>query len=79
LSWDYPKQNNLRDKIDHLHLYPITCLTTLSFAEKDRLLVMDCILVKELVYKTALLEQLGLSPNRMKNVIKEASELCRLY
>jgi hypothetical protein len=79
LSWDYPKKNNLRDKIDNHHLYPITCLTTLSFAEKDRLLVMDCILVKELVYKTELLEHIGLSPSRMKNVIKEATELCRLY
>lgn len=79
LSWDYPAHANLRDKIDNHQLYPITCLTTLTFAEKDRLLVLDCILVKELVYKTELLEHIGLSPNRMKNVIKEATQLCRLY
>ena len=76
LSWNYPENNNLKTKNDTNYLYPITCLTTLAIAEKDKLLVMDVILVKELINNSECLENIGLSPNRIKNVLKEASELC---
>jgi hypothetical protein len=76
LSWNYPENNNLRTKNDDNHLYPITCLTSLSLAEKDRLLVLDVILVKEIINNSECLEKIGMSPNRIKNVLKEASELC---
>jgi hypothetical protein len=77
LSWNYPETNNLKTKNDTNSLYPVTCLTTLSLAEKDKLLVLDVILVKELINNSDSLERIGLSPNRIKNVLKEASELCR--
>lgn len=77
LSWDYPMNNNLRTKIDESQLYPVTCLTTLSLAEKDRLLILDVILVNELINNSESLEKIGLSSNRIKNVLKEASELCK--
>lgn len=77
LSWNYPENNNLITKNDYSFLYPITCLTTLSLAEKDRLLVLDVILVKEIINNAACLEKIGLSSNRIKNVLKEASELCQ--
>lgn len=75
LSWNYPENNNLKTKNDTHHLYPVTCLTTLSLAEKDKLLVLDVILVKEIVNNSECLEKIGLSSNRIKNVLKEASEL----
>lgn len=77
LSWDFPQTNNLKTKIDNHQLYPITCLTTLSLSEKDKLLILDIILVREIINNRTALEKIGLSPNRIKNVIKEASELCR--
>ena len=76
LSWNYPEKNNLKTKNDKNHLYPVTCLTTLSLAEKDKLLVLDVILVKEIINNSECLEKIGLSSNRIKNVLKEASELC---
>ena len=76
LSWDFPVNNNLRTKIDTKKLYPITCLTTLTATEKDKLLVLDIILVKEIMNHSESLEKIGLSINRIKNVQKEASELC---
>ncbi len=79
LSWDYPKDNNLRIRIDAKLLYPITCLTTLSIAEKDKLLILDVILVKEVINNSHCLEKIGLSPNRVKNVLKEATMLCHSY
>ena len=77
LSWDYPKKDNLRTKIDNDKLYPVTCLTTLSLAEKDKLLVLDVILAIELINNSILLERIGLSPNRIKNVLKEVNDLCK--
>lgn len=76
LSWNYPENNNLKTKNDRHHLYPVTCLTTLSLAEKDKLLVLDVILVKEIINNSDCLEKIGLSPNRIKNVMKESSQLC---
>jgi hypothetical protein len=76
LSWNYPENNSLKTKNDLNFLYPITCLTTLALAEKDKLLVMEVILVKEIINNSDCLEKIGLSPNRIINVLKEASELC---
>ena len=76
LSWDYPKNNNLRSKIDSQQLYPVTCLTTLSLTEKDKLLILEIILATEIENNIESLERIGLSPNRIKNVLKEVSELC---
>jgi hypothetical protein len=76
LSWNYPENNNISTKNADNNLYPVTCLTTLSLAEKDRLLVLDLILVKEILHNSDCLEKIGLSSNRIKNVLKEASELC---
>ena len=76
LSWDFPLDFNLRTKIDSNHLYPVTCMTTLSLTEKDKLLILDVILVKEIINNSQCLEKIGLSPNRIKNVLKEAAALC---
>ena len=77
LSWDYPHNDSLKTKNDVNGLYPITCLTTLTLAEKDKLLNLDIILVRELANSSELLNKIGLSPIRIKNVLKEAAELCR--
>lgn len=76
LSWDYPKNNSLKVKIDHNNLYPVTCLTTLSWAEKEKLLILNILLVKELLNNREALQKINISENRIVNVLKEASELC---
>ncbi len=76
LSWNYPEKNNISTKNADNFLYPITCLTTLALVEKEKLLILDVILVKEIINNSECLEKIGLSSNRIKNVLKEASELC---
>lgn len=76
LSWDYPSGESIKDKIDSNNLYPITCLTTLTMAEKEKLLILNVLLVKELINDSDILEKAGISNNRIKNVLKEASQLC---
>lgn len=78
LSWDYPKEDNLKNKIDQKALYPVTCLTTLTAAEKEKLLILGIIIASELINNTRSLEKIGLSRNRMKNVLREVSELCNI-
>lgn len=76
LSWNYPKNNNLKTKNDKDCLYPVTCLTTITLAEKDKLLFLDIILVKELLNNNNVLKKVGLSDDRIKRVVKEVAELC---
>lgn len=78
LSWDYPKDNSIKNKIDKGSLYPITCLTTLSTVEKEKLLILDQILVKDLINDSQSLHKIGISENRVRNVLKEASQICKL-
>ena len=77
MSWNYPPNEDIKSKIDHDSLYPVTCLTTLTFAEKDKLLTSELLLVKELLNNHKILKEIGISSNRIKNVLKEVSELCK--
>ncbi|WP_374119677.1 hypothetical protein [Flavobacterium sp. LHD-80] len=78
LSWDYPQDNNLKNKINKGVLYPITCLTTLSTVEKEKLLILNQILVKDLIDDSQGLHKIGISKNRIKNILQEASQICKL-
>lgn len=79
LSWDYPEKRSLKSRNNIDCLYPVTCLTTLSRAEKEKILLLDVILVKELVDNRSILKEIGISSNRIKNVLKEVSELCKCF
>ncbi len=76
LSWDYPKYQGLKDRIDHLGLYPITVSSLLSGREKQFLLSRDIVLCRELLDNQFLLDQLEISPGRKKKILKEMEELC---
>ncbi len=78
LSWDYPFGKGLKDKIDSGQLYPLTCMTTLPAVEKEKLLQLDLLLASDLINNSKALAKIGLSDNRIKNVLKEASQLCNL-
>lgn len=75
LSWDYPLKKGIKDIIDLYLVYPVTCLTTLTKAEKDQLLILDCITIKDLIQTPDYLKTIELSHNRIKNVLKEANQL----
>lgn len=78
LSWNYPPENSLKNRIDKYHIYPITALTTLTISEKDKLLTQDIITARDLIGNKDWLNKIGLSPNRIKNVLKEANQLCNV-
>lgn len=75
LSWDYPKNNSLKDLVNQFNIYPITCLTTLTVAEKEILLLQGILTVYDLVHHDKKFEKLKLSETRMKNVLTESNLL----
>ncbi|WP_158849176.1 ATP cone domain-containing protein [Algibacter sp. L1A34] len=76
LSWDYPKNEGLKDRIDRLGLYPITVSTLLTNREKQFLLSRDVVLCRELIGDAFYLDHLGISEIRKEKIMKEISMLC---
>jgi hypothetical protein len=76
IGWDYPQQGSLSDRINLSGLHPITCLTTLTKPEKQKLIENMVVLCKELCEKPKLLNEIGISETRIKGVTKEAKEIC---
>ena len=78
LSWDYPKHDGLRDRIDRLGLYPITVSTLLTNREKQFLLSRDVVLCKDLIDDVFFLDHLGISEIRKTKIQNELKMLCKI-
>jgi len=78
LSWNYPKNNGLKDRIDRLGLYPITVSTLLTNKEKQFLLNHNIVLCRELEKESFLLDHLGISKIRKDKILNEIEHLCRI-
>ncbi len=76
LSWDYPTNNGLKDRIDRLGLYPITVSTLLTNREKQFLLGRDIVLCRQLFKDKFFLDHLGISAIRKKKILDEIGQLC---
>lgn len=76
LSWDYPKNDGLKDRIDRLGLYPVTVSTLLTNREKQFLLSRDLVLCRELIGDTFYLDHLGISETRKEKILNEIKMLC---
>jgi hypothetical protein len=79
LSWDYPKNDGLKDRIDRLGLYPITVSTLLTNREKQFLLSRDVVLCRELIGDNFYLDHLGISDIRKEKILNEIKMLCHNY
>ncbi len=77
LSWDFPKDNGIKDRIDRLGLYPITVSTLLSQREKQFLLSRDVVLCKQLIDDHFYLDHLGVSEKRKVRILEEINILCQ--
>jgi hypothetical protein len=76
-SWDYPRGNGLKERIDKSGLHPLTALTTLTKAEKTKLLDTGIVLCKELHENPALLKQIGIDKKRHKKILEDSEALCK--
>ncbi|WP_411895743.1 ATP cone domain-containing protein [Winogradskyella sp. A2] len=78
LSWDYPNNESLRDRIDKLGLYPITVSTLLTKREKQFLLSRNIVLCRQLLGDVFYLDHLGISDTRKEKILSEIDALCEI-
>jgi hypothetical protein len=78
LSWDFPIDDGLKDRIDRLGLYPITVSTLLSNREKQFLLERGVVLCRHLMKEPFFLDHLGISDSRKQKIVKEVQQLCKM-
>ncbi len=75
LSWDYPRRNNLHDRIQRAGVYPVTVLQTLSHNQIMTLIEKGLILCEDIVANPQQLRSLHLSPRKFEAVINEATTI----
>jgi hypothetical protein len=76
LSWDYPKNESLHDKIEKNGVYPITVLTHLTESQKQNLLSRGTILCADIAAKPQILQTVGLIGKKVDAVLREVHSLC---
>lgn len=73
VSWDYPSQGSLRERIDVSGLHPITVLQSISKREKQLILEKGIVLCRSLTEDN--LKAVEITGNRVKKILKEAHNL----
>lgn len=75
LSWDYPRNHNLHDRIQKAGVYPITVLASLSSAQAATLIERGVILCRDLVDNPHVVRHLHLPPRKVEALLAEASAI----
>ena len=76
LSWDFPKRNNLHDRIQRAGVYPVTVLQSLNSAQIETLIARDIILCKDILEQEYVLRHLRLSKRKHEALLAEVREVC---
>lgn len=75
LGWDYPRGAGLETWIEESGLHPVTCLSSLSGAQKRQILKQEVVLCKTIRDNPEVLAQAGISEYDQKAVLEEISKL----
>lgn len=77
IGWRYPEDHGLVTLIEEAGLHPITCIPSLSQAQKHELLQQGITLCVDLLDHPVRLSQIGLSPQAAERVLREATTICQ--
>lgn len=75
-GWNHPKGRTLQDLVQESQMHPVTCLTSLSSAQKTRLLEEGIVLCRDIVKDPGPLLKIGIPKTRVAAVVKEGERLC---
>ena len=75
ISWDYPHDGNLSQRVSMSGIHPITSLSTLKRVEKQQLLNLGIVTCQVLLENRKNLIDLGFSDKRVNNVFIQANQL----
>ena len=78
LSWNYPKGKGLQDLIEETGIHPITALTSLTSAEKVKLMQKEVVLCRNIEENKGVLESIGLKGQKLQDIMKESQALCKV-
>ena len=78
LGWSYPHSASLSDFIKETGVYPVTVLTSLTGAEKARLLAQGTTLCHMVMQDPSTLERIGISGKKLDGTIAESRALCSI-
>ena len=76
LGWSYPLKENIAYFVEKYHVYPITCLTSLSKKLKKDLIRHGLILCHDLIEKSNKLKQVVHNEKKLKAIVQEARDIC---
>lgn len=75
LSWDFPQGNGLKDLVERYFLYPITCLTSITKLEKEKLLLENIVFCEDILVKQDRLRKVGVIDRRINLVLDEVRKM----
>jgi Holliday junction resolvase-like predicted endonuclease len=78
VGWDYPLKGSLKERIDTAGLHPVTCISSLTKLEKQKLLSSNKVLCRDLILYPNILDSLHISSRRQNNVLEEVEGLCNI-
>lgn len=78
LSWSYPHNNSLQDRIERTGLYPITVLQSLSNTDKRNLLERGNVMCHEIIDNRDILQSAGVSSKKTEAAVRESVGLCTI-
>jgi hypothetical protein len=78
IGWTYPKEGNLAQLIDNLHLHPITTLSTLTQQQKADFLKNGLVLCRNVRENKKMLEKMNISGQQITKIIAESEAICEL-
>jgi hypothetical protein len=77
ISWNYPAKGNLQELIEITGVHPVSCLTTLSEANKQYLMERDIVLCRQIKHNPDSVAPLGLSNHELAKLHEEIADLCK--
>lgn len=77
LSWDYPKNDNLHDRIQRAGVYPVTVLQSLNSTQIETLINREVILCRDILEHEHVLRHLRLSQRKHEALLQEVREVCK--
>ncbi len=76
LGWGYPAGAALKNFISQTGVYPVTVLTTLSKAEKSRLITSGVTLCRTIADDPEALRRAGITGQKNNDIVAECSAVC---
>jgi len=76
IGWSHPRNNNLQDMIEETGLHPLTCLTSLTASEKNKILSSGNVLCRDVRADSSILKNLGVEGKKLEAVMEEIRNVC---